>query len=429
MRHEHRRQPGAAAALLHAGRALLLLAFLALAAPAGAQDGNAQPAAASAQAPPVDAPAAPPIALLTIGPGPIYFERFGHNALVVGDPESPEALTYNYGMFDFEEANFLWNFVRGRMRYRLAVGRLADDLEMYRMEGRSAVLQRLALAPAEARELAAFLAWNAESANAFYRYDYFRDNCSTRVRDALDHALGGALRQLGESHSQGHSYRMDALRLMAPEPALMLLIDLGLGPFADRVIDDWQESFVPMTLRRLVREMRRADGRLLVAATEQLAENAVAVPPRLPPDLRRPMLAAGLGSGALLLVLAAMPWRLPRALFATLAGLFELACGLGGLALLFLWLGTEHEAAWRNLNLLLLNPLCLLLVSASWRRPAPALQRGLTWTVALGAGAALLVRLLPGLAQANLHWIALLAPIHLALALALARRGRKALRA
>lgn len=392
---------------------------------------------ANAQSPIESAPTQSPItnpqsplqiSLLTIGPGPIFFERFGHNAIVVRDAASGEAVAYNYGIFDFAEGDFLANFARGRMRYRIAADELADDLEMYRAERREIVEQRLDLTPEQAAALAQYLEWNARPENALYRYEYFTANCSTRVRDALDRALDGALHAQSEGRSRGYTYRIDALRLMAPQPALMVLIDLGLGPFSDQRLDYWQESFVPETLRHVIGEMRiaAADGatRPLVLDDQVLAAGEIELPPTLPPDLRWPFFIAGLALGVLLFWLARRAGaRVPLALFAIL---FELICGLGGLALLFLWFGSDHIAAWRNENLLLLNPLCLLLLPA-WvaalraRRPVRAWERTVAWLVVFGAAFALFSKILPWFVQANLHWIVLFLPLHLALALALPR--------
>ncbi len=370
---------------------------------------------------------APAISLLTIGPGEIYFERFGHNAIVVRDPLRDAAIAYNYGMFDFAEDDFLWNFARGRMRYRMAANPLAFDLAMYRAEGRSITEQHLDLDPDQAAALAAFLEWNARPENAWYRYDYFDDNCSTRVRDALDRVLGGRIKLQSEGRSRGYTYRLDALRLMVPEPALMLLIDLGLGPRSDQRIDYWQESFVPMTLAQVVAETRRADGRPLVAATEVIARGEVAEPPLLPPDLRWPFLILGLALGTGLVWLGRRPERVAQAAVAIFASVFVLACGLAGLALLFLWFGSAHQAAWGNENLALLNPLCLLLVPAwvgAWRRAwrPGKLSQGIAWLVVLIAGLALFSKILPWFPQANAHWIFLLLPLHAALALDLRQR-------
>lgn len=379
---------------------------------------------------PEPAALAPQISLLTVGPGPIFFERFGHNAIVVRDPLSGTALAYNYGLFDFEQEDFLLNFARGRMRYLVAPNALEDDLAMYRNEGRSIVEQRLNLSSPQARTLAEFLAWNAQPEHAYYRYDYFLANCSTRVRDAIDQAIGGALRAQTEGRSRGYTYRIDALRLMAPQPLLMLGIDLGLGPMADQRIDFWQESFVPMTLSDAVAqvELTGIDGRPqpLVASTSVIAHGHVQEPPMLPPDLRVPFLILGLALGAIVLWSAQRVGTAPRIALSVFATVFELFCGLGGLLLLFLWFGTEHHAAWRNENLMLLNPLCLLLIPAAlslgrahrWRRPFAI---AVAWLIVVVAAFALFSKILPWFVQSNLAWIVLLLPIHLALAITLTR--------
>ncbi len=386
---------------------------------------------ASAQTPSASAPSdsQPTLSLLTIGPGEIFFERFGHNAIVVRDPDSGEAVAYNYGIFDFDQQDFLLNFVRGRMLYRIAVDALDDDLAMYRAEGRSITEQRLDLAPEQAHALVDFLDWNARPENAQYRYDYFEANCSTRVRDALDRALGGALHAQSEGRSRGYTYRLDALRLMAPEPLLALGIDLGLGPYADQRIDFWQESFVPETLSKVVAQANVSrDGHQvpLAAAIETLAAGHVEEAPALPPDRRLPFLGLGLALGAGLFWLGRSARASTRIPLAMLASLFEMLCGLGGVVLLFLWFGTDHRAAWRNENLLLLNPLCLLLLPAwlgALRRSGTvrAATRWIAWLVVLVAAFALFSKILPWFVQANLQWIVLLLPIHLALALTLMR--------
>ena len=84
-----------------------------------------------------DSPPSLEISLLTVGPGPIFWERFGHNAIVVRDSASGTAIAYNYGIFDFEQEHFLANFARGNMRYRIAADKLDDDIDMYREEQRS----------------------------------------------------------------------------------------------------------------------------------------------------------------------------------------------------------------------------------------------------------------------------------------------------
>ena len=370
------------------------------------------------------------VSLLTIGPGPIFWERFGHNAIVIRDAEVGVEVAFNYGIFDFEQEDFLTNFARGNMRYRIAADRLGDDIGMYQEESRSITEQRLTFTPEQAAALRDYLRWNIRPENAFYRYDYYLANCSTRVRDALDQALGGAIKRGTEGRSSGYTYRMDSLRLMAADPLLMLGIDLGLGPYADRRIDYWEESFVPAVFSRALGEVRVADASgaqvPLVASETVIAKGTIEEAPALPPDLRWPFLILGVAIALVLHVLARARSRAARVPIAIFGVAFELFCGVGGLVLLFLWFGTAHQSAWRNENLFLLNPLCLLLIPAmatlarAVPRPARMGSR-IVWIVAVLAAFALFSKILPWFAQANLHWIVLFLPIHVAVALAVSR--------
>lgn len=372
------------------------------------------------------------VSLLTVGPGEIYFERFGHNAIVVRDARTDRTVAYNYGLFDFNQEDFFLNFARGRMQYSVGSNSYQEDLAFYRSEGRSIIEQPLALTPAQRVAVRDYLEWNVRPGNATYRYDYFRANCSTQVRDVLDRVVGGAIREQTRGRSRGYTYRMQALRLMAAEPALMLLIDLGLGPYADQRLDLWQESFVPMAFARAIEDVNVpvATGHPLAGPPRVLAESRIPAPPALPPDLRFGFLVLGMALGLLVLWLAsARDRRGARIALATLGTLVAALCGLGGLVLLALWGLTGHVAAWRNENLFLLDPLCLWLVPA-WLCAARADWRPGRGTVIVAACIALLAafalfsKILPWFLQANVHWIALWLPIHLAFAIVLARRRR-----
>jgi len=231
------------------------------------------------------AAAAPRIGLVTMDPGETYWERFGHNAILVAPEDGSEPLLYNYGYFDFDEPGFLLRFARGDMRYRLVEIPLADDLAYYRDVGRGVDLLWLDVAPDKAQRLAEFLQWNARPENAGYRYDYFTDNCATRVRDALDDALDGALQRQLSGRSHGLTYRDEAMRLGAPVAWMALGMHIGMGPFGDRPLSLWQEAFVPMRLREDLREVLTAERHPVIVAEQTL--NVA----RLPPE---PQLFAGM---------------------------------------------------------------------------------------------------------------------------------------
>ncbi|MGH8220420.1 MAG: DUF4105 domain-containing protein [Steroidobacteraceae bacterium] len=362
---------------------------------------------------------APQVALVTYGPGRLYWERFGHDAIIVNDPAAGAPIVYNYGVFDFQQKNFLLDFVRGHMHYSLIAEPFDADIATFAAEGRSVTVQILNLTPAQARWLATFLAWNAQPQNAGYRYDYFVNNCSTKVRDALNRALGGALERQLAARPAPHTYRFDADRLISPDFWLALGMDAGLGPKADHPLNLWQESFVPMVLSRALRGVviRDADGgtRPLVTDEQVLLASKLPPAPAAPPALLLPFLVAGLALAALLLWLAHGKRWSHRASFAILVGTWWLVCGFSGLVLAGLWEFTDHWAAWGNENLLLLDPLCLALPFVWWS--APRIARSLATLIAAAALIGLVIRALPGLHEHNLPFVALTGPVHVALAM------------
>jgi hypothetical protein len=375
------------------------------------------------------------VALVTYGPGDIYWERFGHDAIEIRDHSSGEAVAFNYGMFDFNQAHFLLNFARGRMRYSMDAVTAADDAAFYAGEGRSVTRQTLALAPAQAAALRDALLWNLRPENAPYDYDYFRANCATRVRDALDRALGGQLRTQWQGVATQDTYRNQTDRLMAPQPWLMLLLDLGLGPDADQPLSLWQAAFVPMTLAHAVAGATIDDGpsgrQPLQSEARTLAEARLPFPPAQAPDWHWRFLAIGIVLGALL------AWcglrrrdRSSRVAFSVIAGVFALLAGLAGLGMAVLWAFTAHRSAWANQNLLLFSPLAFVLLPTLWRlrRPTASIGRSsfIVAAVLTASAAFALVGkpLLPY--QHNLAWIALALPIWCGLLIGLRQRRQTA---
>ncbi|WP_255470071.1 DUF4105 domain-containing protein [Pseudoxanthomonas sp. z9] len=371
--------------------------------------------------------AAPRIGVATMQPGEVFFERFGHNAIVVVDPATGAATSYNFGYFDPGESDFVGNFARGVMQYYLVDLPLGEDLAQYRDGGRGVRLQWLDLPPEQAQALAAALAARARPENARYRYDYFTANCSTQVRDALDNAMGGALKPQLAGRSRGNTYRSESVRLASPATWMWLGFDLGLGPSADQPMSRWEEAFIPMRLADSLREAKNAAGRPLVQAEEELLPHRIAAEPAEAPRRWWPWLIAGL-VGAVVLLLTGH--RHPRAV-AAIALPFWTLCAIAGGLLVYLWGFSEHWAAWRNHNLLLLNPLCVLLLPgaiAVLRRRNPGRLFSIALhLVALCALFAWFVQWLPFAFgyQFNQPWIALLLPVHLALAYVF-RRSRHA---
>ena len=366
--------------------------------------------------------AAPRIGMATMQPGTVFFERFGHDALVVVDPATGAATSYNFGFFDPDEPGFISNFIFGRMRYRLQALPFADDMAYYREVGRGVSIQWLNLTDAQARHLATALAENARPENARYGYDYFTDNCATRVRDAIDEALGGSLERQVGGRSRGSTYRSESVRLASPAPWMWLGFDIGLGPAADKPLSVWQESFVPMRLADALREAKGSNGQPLVLDEEQVLPHRIAPEP---PSVPRPWWPWALAGVMIALAALLAARRAPRAV-AAVALPFWGACAALGALMLFIWFFTAHRFGWANHNLLLFNPLCLLLLPGGWRitrsRTAGAWFDRCLFVVAACTVVALFMLWLPLVPQRNAPWIALLLPVHAGLWLALRRR-------
>ena len=105
------------------------------------------------------------------------------------------------------------DFAQGKMWY--SMGEDVDPakyIQFYASEGRRIRGQELDLTPPARLALRDFLQWNIQPDHAGYAYDYYLDNCSTRIRDALDRVLGGAIGRYG-AHPSGFTWRDETRRL------------------------------------------------------------------------------------------------------------------------------------------------------------------------------------------------------------------------
>ena len=369
---------------------------------------------------------------MTMGQGDAVWERFGHNAIWIHDAARGTDAVYNWGMFDFDQPNFLGRFVTGDTQYWMAGFDLESTLEVYRERNRPVWVQELNLTPAQRDSLRRFVEWNALPENMYYRYDYYRDNCSTRVRDALDAVLGGRIRRATDSVPTGHSYRWHTRRLLAEDLPVYTGTNIGLGQPADLPISRWDEMFLPTRMQAYLRGVVVPDGNggtvPLVRSERQLVL-ADRPPERAGPPSRAGMfLAIGFAIGALLAILsrpaAAGSWG-ARIALGVVGTAWAAVVGILGTAVLALWTLTRHVFTQRNENLLQFDPLALalavllplVLLRARSGRAAPAL-RAVALAVAALSVAGLALKLFPAFYQRNAEVIALALPTHLAMALA-----------
>ena len=362
------------------------------------------------------------IYVMTMGVGDEIWERFGHNAIGVRDRSRGTDVVYNYGTFDFAAPGFVSNFLKGRMTYWLDVADAEATIRFYRERRHRAIyIQVLNLSPLKRQELKEFLEWNAQEGNKFYRYDYYLDNCSTRVRDALNRLLAGRFKSLTDTLYSGATFRSHTRRVTTNNPFMYTGIEAGMGLPVDRPISAWEEMFLPLALRERLREVTvPGDGGAvpLVRSERTVYESDIYSYRETPPAWTRWYLLLGVALGGLALMLAA---RSARGSFMALGVSWYFLMGMGGAILLGLWGFTDHLVTRNNENVLQLNLLAVPLVfllplgirrGGSWGRAA--LRVSLLVTAVSVAG--LLLKVLPGFRQVNLEIIALVLPVYLGLA-------------
>ncbi|MBA3890686.1 MAG: DUF4105 domain-containing protein [Gemmatimonadaceae bacterium] len=377
---------------------------------------------------------------MTLGQGDQIWERFGHNFLAIEQPGG-DALAYNWGVFDFAAPDFLTRFLIGDTRYWMEANRLSDVIRVYQQYNRDITLQRLALTPAQADTLVRFLEWNARPENRYYRYDYFRDNCSTRLRDALDLALGGALRAATEPRITNLTYRSETLRLTDEAPASRFGIDIALGQPADRLLSAWESMFVPMRVQQYVRdiEVPGDDGVMGPLVTE---ERVVFTAKRAPERTRAASMAgeltvAGLLIAGLIVLFGNLALRRGSQAAGNTAAAIGAAwgglTGIVGIVLVLAWVATQHAFWYRNENLFHFNPLAIalaVLLPLALRRPRWwTATRAVAFGVAGLSLAGAVLKLFPWMMQSNWGLIMLALPVNLAVAWVVSRFSNRAYQA
>ncbi len=346
--------------------------------------------------------------LLTMDRGDEVYEMFGHNALLIEDALTGQALAWNWGLFNFEDVDFIPRFLRGTMRYSMGPADPEPFLRSYQAANRAVYANEIFLTEEEAAELDAFVRWNFEPENRPYIYDYYRDNCSTRLRDALDLVLGGVLHDRFADESTGRSYRWYSRQLVQVTGWVDQGLSFLLGMRGDRPITAWEAMFLPVELMAYLEtvEIEREDGSSgpLLGPRTVLVEATRPPLPDAPPPPSFLLLGLGLVLGGLLAFLA--PRAAPalssggrllaegpkgaRTGLAMVALAWGALSGALGLLLVLAWF-TDHHFIQANLNLAwttpLAVPLAVLLVTAL-ASPARGLGTLGRWVRACALGVA-----------------------------------------
>lgn len=295
------------------------------------------------------------ISIITCGPDPNeLYSAFGHSAVRVNDPVNGIDYAFNYGVFDFDQPNFYLNFARGRNYYMLAVYNYENFEWAYKRDGRFIHEQVLQLTASQRDKIYNFLLWNAQPENRTYRYDYYHDNCATRIRDILVEQLGDDLTVDSTFFEATHSFRQKTDEYLDPLPWGDLGIDICLGLPIDRTMYPSEYVFLPDYLESFVDHMQvKSDSGLVALVKEKKIGNTQTVVGWA--SLIHPWVGFS-GLLVLIVLISFFDWRRKKLSRWFDVMLFSIT-GLIGILLFVLWLFTDHHDAARNFNLLWAFPL------------------------------------------------------------------------
>ena len=299
------------------------------------------------------------ISLLTCSPGEAIYELFGHTAVRVKDPSQGIDLVFNYGIFDFDTPNFVVKFVRGKLLYKLGVDQYRRFEYQYKVENRRVIEQVFNFNSSEKQQVFDYLLNNAKPENAYYQYDFFYDNCSSRVFDVIKDTLEQNLAyKIPEkkyiSYRQQLDYYIDG-STYPKSPWADFGMDLILGMPADGIADFKGETYLPDLLSN------NFTFGTLRNSVPLVQQNTIIVPQKKPASIAgfriTPMLLFWVLCG-----LTGFLFFVKNKIFIKVIDfVLFLVLGLSGALFVFMWMGTDHEVCHKNLNMLWMNPFHILL--------------------------------------------------------------------
>ena len=351
------------------------------------------------------------ISIITIGQGTELYDKFGHSAFRINDPLSGVDVAFNYGVYDFNTPNFYTKFAQGKLLYELRVENYQPFYQRYVYENRWIKEQVLNLTDIEKQDISDFLWKNALPENKKYKYDFFFDNCATKIRDVLRIVLGDKLEYKNDYLEDKLSFRDLIQQNLVANTWGSLGIDIALGAVIDRDAKPIEYQFLPNYI---------FEGNSNAVVTrdnisEPLVLSSKVVFQNKPTPVQNNFLLTPLfilGIVALIIIIITYQDFKKKTRSRFLDFFIFLFTGLLGVFLLLLWFATDHTATANNYNLLWAFPLSLPLIFAIVKIKAPNyLKRFVLLLVLL-------------LALLTIHWITGvqvfgigLAPLLIALAL------------
>ncbi len=301
------------------------------------------------------------ITVLTMGPGQELYDSFGHSALRVQDTPLGIDVVYNYGVYDFNDPQFYTKFAKGNMRYLLDRRPTEAFLRAYIEDNRWVKEQVLNLTQSEVQDLFNFLENNLKPENRAYNYDFFYDNCATKIPEVIGKVIPGGI-------------QIDSTYIKEPKTFRTLIqenvhwntwgsfgMDLGIGSVVDRNTTPKERLFLPENVFLAFKKSTRTsvnDSNLLVKETKDLFVNN----PQAPKSnfIKSPLLVMILLGGFILFITYSDSKKQQRSRWLDVS--LAVITGVIGIILLLLWFGTNHSTTAYNYNILWAFPFSIFIV-------------------------------------------------------------------
>ena len=284
------------------------------------------------------------ISIITCAPGAELYSVFGHSAIHVVNHDTGVDRIFDFGTFDFDTPNFAYRFIKGRLKYHLSIRDPEKFRFAYTYENRLLIEQRLDLPYAQKEQIVQRLLELYKPENRYYYYSFLEKDCSTDLRDLLEHVGVEFSREM-----LGKSKREQVNEYLQSRPWLKLGVNLILGRQLDVEASRFESTFLPDYLKREI-DAATFQGKPLVAS-EMALNRVLATEEGGFMNYFSPLLILSI------LFLLSVFW-FPKAVKVFWTSFI----GLGGLLVLAIWLFSDHPEVKNNLNLLWCNPLYLLYI-------------------------------------------------------------------
>ncbi|MBD8491045.1 DUF4105 domain-containing protein [Echinicola sp. CAU 1574] len=326
------------------------------------------------------------ISLLTCDPGVELYSVFGHNAIRVVDLQTGRDSVFNYGTFDFDTPNFYLKFARGKLDYMLSRNTYNEFIGHYTYLERAVREQVLDLSPEQAAKAVEFLQINYQPENRFYRYDFFYDNCATRIRDMMEVVLGDQLEWKAPQTTEEKTFRDLIDEYVYPLPWGDLGIDLALGSVIDVDATEREKQFLPDYMEAAFAQAEIVgDGptRPLVKSQSTVLD----LPPvKIESSIFNPYFLFWL-IAIFFIVITFIGFKKKRLFVGFDQALFTIL-SLLGIMVVLLWFFTEHSTTKYNWNLLWAFPLHgILAYGLNQKSPAEWVKKYLLFALILADAA------------------------------------------